>query len=63
MDNTFALTENDFFTWLSNASSYDVKEIKGSYRAINSMLMQRKALAKSIVETTQIDQIEYAQNR
>lgn len=63
MDNTFALTENDFFTWLSNASSYDVKEIKGSYRAINSMLMQRKALAKSIVETTQIDQIEYAQKQ
>lgn len=61
MEEHFNAEEQAFFTWLPNVmqqSTFD--EIKQSFRIISMMLVQKKALPQSIIETKQIEQVERA---
>ncbi len=61
MDEALKKTENEFFVWLPSAiPPRALDEVKNSYKAVSSMLVQKKALPQPLIATTQIGQIEFA---
>ncbi len=61
MDEALKIAENDFFAWLPSAiPPRALDEVKNSYQAVSSMLVQKKVLPQSLIATTQIGQIEFA---
>ena len=54
-------TENNFFVWLPSAAPpYMLEEIRSSYKAVSSILVQKKVLPQPLSSTTQISQVENA---
>lgn len=61
MEEAMQSAENEFFTWLPSAVAPSViDEITKSFRTVNAMLVQKKALPQSIFATTQLGQVETA---
>ena len=61
MDEALKKAENDFFAWLPSAiPPRALDEVKNSYKAVSSMLVQKKVLPQSLIASTQIGQIEFA---
>lgn len=61
MEDAFKIAENEFISWLTSADAPSaVDEITCSYRAINTMLVKKKAITQPLVSITQIGQVENA---
>lgn len=61
MDDALKKVENDFFAWLpSKIPSHALEEVRNSYKAVSSMLVQKRVLAQSLFATTQIGPVENA---
>ena len=61
MEDAIKTAESEFISWLPSAVAPSaVDEITRSYRAINTMLVQKKAITQPLVSITQIGPVENA---
>lgn len=61
MNEALKKIENVFFAWLPSAvPPHALEDVKNSYKAVSSLLVQKKVLSQPLIATTQIGQVENA---